>query len=255
MKLILLLSFCILTFELTVTNKGEIFNGVTKTINSNGYCVFADVDRYSGSYIRAKVTVKNGRFNEDIMYWGGYFSKPSTGTDYGLNVYETYSSSEYDSKIGGDNYNTFTYTFKITRNTFYNYIFLAIPRFSGDYVDIQCTSGGLSIVAIAFIIIGCIALFIILISIIIYMKKRRNASYTAPVVTINSPTYTPPSQQLYEPAQQVYNPVQPAYNPGQPVYNPGQPGYDPVQPAYVTAPQPMDIPPAQPTYTPNYPPS
>ena len=34
-----------------------------------------------------------------------------------------------------------------------------------------------------------------------------------------------------------------------------QPGYDPVQPAYVTAPQPIDIPPAQPTYTPNYPPS
>lgn len=64
MKLILLLSFCILTFELTVTNKGEIFNGVTKTINSNGYCVFADVSRYSGSYIKAKVTVKNGRFNE-----------------------------------------------------------------------------------------------------------------------------------------------------------------------------------------------
>ena len=237
MKLMLLLSFYILTFERTVTNKGEITYGEQKTINSNGYCVFVDVSKFSGYSIRANVTVKNGRFRESYMYWGGYYSHPNTGTDYVLSAYDYYSSSEYDQKIG-DNYNTFTYIFKIRRNTLFNYIFLAIPDFYGDQVLIECTSSGLSVIAIVFIVIGCVAIFIILISWIIIMKKKRNAIYNSPEVTINSPTYSPPAQQLYEPVQPVVQPV-----------------YNPVQPVYMPPPQPMDIPPAQPTYTPNYPPS
>lgn len=181
------------------------------------------------------------------MWWGGYYSYPSTGSDYILKVYEYYSSSEYD-YIKGNNYNSFTYTFKIKRETLFNYIFLSIPTFVGDYVLIECTSSssGLSVVAIVFIIIGCVAIFIILISCII-IRKRRNASYNSPELTINKPTYTPPAQQLYEPVQPVVQPVV------QPIYNTVSPGYNPVQPVYMPPTQPMDIPPAQPTYMPNYP--
>jgi hypothetical protein len=80
MKLILLLSFYILTSEqsVTVTNKGEITNGGIKTFYSNGYCVFVDVSKFKGSSINTKVTVKNGRFTDSRMWWGGYYSYPST---------------------------------------------------------------------------------------------------------------------------------------------------------------------------------
>ena len=100
MKLILLLCLYILTFEqtVTVTKKGEAEYGVAKTITNNGNCVFVDLRNFRGSKIRANVTVKNGRFNENKMYWGGYYIYPEIEGEYILKVYEYYSSIEYGKK-------------------------------------------------------------------------------------------------------------------------------------------------------------
>ena len=189
MKLILFLCLYIFTFEtVTVINKGELEYGISKKITSNGNCIFVDYDRYKGSTIRANVTVKNGRFAENRMWWGGYNSYPGNGGEYILKVNELYSSYESGQKIG-DNYETFTYIFY------------------GDYVLIECTSGGLSLTAIAFIVIGCIALMILLISIIIYIRKKR-ARYNPPTAPVTQPTYISPTQQVYSPPvqQMTYGP-------------------------------------------------
>lgn len=266
MKLILFLCLYIFTFEtVTVINKGELEYGISKKITSNGNCIFVDYDRYKGSTIRANVTVKNGRFAENRMWWGGYNSYPGNGGEYILKVNELYSSYESGQKIG-DNYETFTYIFKISKSSYFNYAFLAIPYFYGDYVLIECTSGGLSLTAIAFIVIGCIALMILLISIIIYIRKKR-ARYNPPTAPVTQPTYISPTQQVYSPPvqqmtygpsdQQIYKPpTQQPYDPSiqKPYADPSEQNYAaPIQQGYAPPVQPIDVPPAQPTYMPDYP--
>ena len=257
MKLILFLCLYIFTFEtVTVINKGELEYGVAKKITSNDNCIFIDYDKYKGRLIRANVTVKNGRFNENRMWWGGYYTYPGNGGEYILKVNEYYSSSEYGQKIG-DNYDTFTYIFKISKNSYFSYAFLAIPNFYGDYVLIECTSSGLSIFAIVFIVIGCISFIIILISIIFYIRKKRG-SYNPPIAPATQPAYVSPVQQVYSPpVQQVYAPPpQQTYEPPiqKPYGPPSEPNYTaPVQQEYEPPTQPIDAPPAQPTYIPEYP--
>ena len=261
MKLILLLCLYILTFEqtVTVTNKGEAEYGVAKTITSNGNCVFVDLRNFRGSKIRANVTVKNGRFNENKMYWGGYYIYPEIEGEYILRVYEYYSNIEYGKKIG-DNYDAYTYIFKISKNSYFNYAFLAIPNFNGDKVLIECTSTGLSLLGIMLVILGVIIFIVILITVIYYIRKKRSR-YNPPSEPIMSPTqptdithvqqaYVTPDQPAYTPNAQQLNAPPPLQ-----VYEPPfqKPYETPVQPGNISPAQPIDVPPAQPIYIPDYP--
>lgn len=193
------------------------------------------------------------------MFWGGYYIYPIYGEDYILKVYEYYSSYEYGKKTG-DNYDTYTYNFKITKNSYFSYVFLAIPNFNGDYVLIECTSTGLSLLSIVFIVAGIIIFIVILISVIYYIRRirLRHNPPSVPTIPSNQLTYITPAQQTYVPPdQQVYAPnyqqilappPQPQYEP--PVQKPYEP---PSQTQNISPVQPIDVPPAQPTYIPKYP--
>ena len=189
MKLICLLIFCILSFseQKTVTNSGRLLKNTPKTFDYNGYCIYVDLDDFSGSSIKVKVTIKSGNFEEKIMYWGGYYSLPTDGYDYILSAYESYSYEENDYR---------TLYFYITPSSLFSYAFFAIPDFNGGPVEIEWSSSGLSAGAIAGIVIAVIV--VVTIIIVIFIRRRRMVSA--------QPVIAPPVQQTYIP------PVQPVYS-------------------------------------------
>ena len=190
MKLIWLLIFCVFSFttQLAVTNEGKVSKKTPKIITSNNVCVYADLDEFSGSSLKVKVTVKNGYFDENIMYWGGYNDLPVDGDKYQLKVYE-----DYDSEEKGNN--STTLYFYITPSSLFDYVFLAIPEFSNGEVEIEWDSHGLSVGALIGIVIAII--FVILIIIFLYIKKRRLASVKPLMAPPVQPTYIPPVEPYY----------------------------------------------------------
>ena len=146
---ILIFSIFILTEQLTVENIGKLEKNIPKIINYNKKCIYVDLDEFSGSSLKVKVTVKNGNFLEKIMYYGGYNYLPTYGDDYKLNVYENYDSEE-------NGYQTNTLYFYISPSSLFDYVFLAIPKFEGEQVEIEWDSHGLSIGAIVGIVVSII---------------------------------------------------------------------------------------------------
>ena len=190
LKLIWLLIFCIyeINSELTATNVGKLEKNTPKIIKLMKKCVYVDLDEFSGSSLKVKVTVKNGYFDENIMYWGGYNDLPVDGDKYQLKVYE-----DYDSEEKGNN--STTLYFYITPSSLFDYVFLAIPEFSNGEVEIEWDSHGLSVGALIGIVIAII--FVILIIIFLYIKKRRLASVKPLMAPPVQPTYIPPVEPYY----------------------------------------------------------
>ena len=190
LKLIWVLIFCIylLNAQLTVTNAGKLEKNTPKIINLLNKCVYVDLDEFSGSSLKVKITVKNGDFDEKIMYWGGYNDLPVDGDKYQLNVFENYDSEEKGN-------NSTTLYFYITPSSLFDYVFLAIPEFHNGEVEIEWDSHGLSVGALIGIVIAII--FVVLIIIFLYIKRRRLASVQPLMTPTVQPTYIPPVEPFY----------------------------------------------------------
>ena len=162
-----------------------IHKDVLKTIKDS--CFYLDLNEFSGyTRVKVKLTVKNGYFTEDKLYYGGYYSKPSSYYKYELNGYVTYDSSSYGPKNEeGYDYHTLIFTFA---KGGLDYMFVKVPDYNGGYTDIECTTAGLTTGAVAGIVIASLVVVGVTVSFIVYRYRKRNLLYapTTPAV------YTPP---------------------------------------------------------------
>jgi len=191
MKLIWLLIFCVFSFttQLAVTNEGKVSKKTPKIITSNNVCVYADLDEFSGSSLKVKVTVKNGDFLAKIMYWGGVYYQPTNQIGvYILNVYKNYDSEEKEN-------NSTTLYFYISPSSKYDYVLLAIPHFKGQQVEIEWDSHGLSVGAIVGIVFSIVV--VVFVVIFVFYRKRRLAAAQPVMSPSIQPTYIPPVQPVY----------------------------------------------------------
>ena len=198
MKLIwlLILSLIKLSFEeKDFKNYGYVGRSSPKTITYSqySYCVYVDMSNFSGHItLHVKVTVKNGYFNSNEMYYGSYHSSPSIEKYYTLKQYETVDSYESGTKRG-NKYDYYTQHYYISVNTLYDYYFFSIPSFEGDEVVIEIEPSGITVGAIVGITIGGL-IFIVLVIYFIYRYRRKKNNLSSEPIEITQPipTYTPP---------------------------------------------------------------
>ena len=213
MKLIYLLIIGL--FHLSFGEKYDVLIDISKTnyitTISKSQCVYIDTYEFEKqTEIGVKVTVYNGSFREDIMYYIGSNTIPF---DVNPTVYENYDSSSYSGyDFGFNNFLHFTYYFKIPKAN-ERYLFVSIPEFfieSDGYVEIGI-GAPFPIWAIILIVLGgVIVISIIIIVIICYIRKSRTRNSTLPS-----------SEPLYYPSNNSYVNDQPEYGiipPGVPIY-------------------------------------
>ena len=197
MRLTLALVLCFLAFT-NASRTCSINKYVPKDepTNVSSNCFYIKLDEFSGyTRVKLKVTLKDGYFNEDIMYYGVYYYKPDSWNSYKLNVYENVDSKSYGTKIG-NNYDYYTMYFTFPKLSF-DYMFFYIPEYYAEmnnYVEIECTTSGISIGAI----VGIVAAVVIIISVVVFIIYRKRK--------LSNTVIVPPTQVLYTPP-----PVQPAY--------------------------------------------
>lgn len=183
---VLLLSFLAFTLEQKSCYIEKYVRIDTPTTVSSK-CFYLDLSEFSGYLnLMARVTVKNGHFTEERMYYGGYYSTPSSWSPYTLNVYSSLDSEDYSNRYGSD-YGSQTYYFKVPTLDF-THMFLRVPDHNYGDIEVECTTSGLNYGAIVAIV--AVAIIVIGVPVGIYVRHRRRARLeivtTAPGV-ISSP--------------------------------------------------------------------
>ena len=209
MKLKWFLSLLFLNFSFESKNfisYGTIELNSPKKITNNGYCVYTDYSNIE-DYLKVhiKVTVKNGYFTENNIYYGGYQYTPSEGLEYSISTSETIDSNESGTK-SGSNYDYYTQHYYIRIENYESsikYYFFSIPAFSGDYVEIELSTSGITIGAIIGIVFA--GFFVsTLIIVIVCVRIKKKTGYNSSAIEATQP-YTSPMNE-YDSGNIVYNP-------------------------------------------------
>ena len=136
--LILILLFFDFSSEFDIfTTYGYLKRGEIKRISGNGYCIYIDLSEFIGLHtIYIKITVKNGFFKENNIYFGGYDTPPKFGKEFTLPLCETYDSYDYVNNYG-TYYDYYTLHYYLSVNTLFGYYLFSIPSYYGDFVEIE----------------------------------------------------------------------------------------------------------------------
>ena len=207
MFLSFILILCILSFsEEYATCSIEKKVPIDKPTVVSNHCFYIDLREFRGYLnIKVKVTVKKGYFNKYTMYYGVYEFTPNPWSTYILNVFENYDSKSYGTKTGS-NYDYYTQHYYIRIENYESsikYYFFSIPAFSGDYVEIELSTSGITIGAIIGIVFA--GFFVsTLIIVIVCVRIKKKTGYNSSAIEATQP-YTSPMNE-YDSGNIVYNP-------------------------------------------------
>ena len=210
LKCLLFLLFLDFSFEAkNFINYGLVELNSPKTIKGNGYCVYIDYSKIENHLkVHVKVTVKNGYFTENNMYYGGYQYIPSEGYEYSISSSKNIDSNEFGTK-SGNYYDYYTQHYYIRIENYASgikYYFFSIPNFYGDYVEIEISTSGITIGAIIGIVFA--GFFVSTLIIVIFcVRKKKKTGYNSSAIeaTQLNPVNTSPMNE-YDSANIIYNP-------------------------------------------------
>ena len=141
MKLIFLLIFGIipLTFEdeyYKYKLYGYLKRNTLLKLYYSGYCFYLKPSEfYDVDNVEINVTLYSGHFTENIITYGTNDECFSEGSNIHNPLNQTYTSYSPGRYIGSNNYEKYTYIFKIPKLAG-NYWYISVPTFSGSYVDV-----------------------------------------------------------------------------------------------------------------------
>ena len=196
--LLLILGFISITFEQRNSiNYGYLKKNNIKPVYRNQIAFYLKISEYtSDNKIEMNATVYSGRFIDNYTF----FAPSNDEFDYEdilpLENRMSYFSREEGDKIDSHNYNKYTYIFKFPIISGRKYLYIAVPYFSGSYVDIvfnynpdsssNSDSIELSLAAVIGIVAGVVILIIIIIIICCIRRSKRENNqldYMKPVAT------------------------------------------------------------------------
>ena len=141
MKLIFLLIFGIipLTFEdeyYKYKLYGYLKRNTLLKLYYSGYCFYLKPSEfYDVDNVEINVTLYSGHFTENIITYGQNDECFPEGSNIHIPLNQTYTSYSPGRYIGSNNYEKYTYIFKIPKLAG-NYWYISVPTFSGSYVDV-----------------------------------------------------------------------------------------------------------------------
>ena len=172
--------------------------------------IYLDMSEFSGdSTIDLRITVYDGYFSDNVMYYGGFDDKPN-GSSVKLYEYKSSSSSTSTSYGFFYYYDEFSYYFKIPKPP-QKYLYVSIPNYISytyGYAEVKISS--LNVGLIVGIVIGVAVVVGVVIFLVIFFRRRRFVSNPNSGYVPQTNVYTPPTT-----AYAGYPPTQPV-NPGYP---------------------------------------
>ena len=192
MKLIFFLILAFLSFSIEY-KKYYVYGSITKTKSltitqfKNNYCVYLDTNEFDSDIknIEIYITIYNGKFTENEMYYESTNTPPYTGQSKELYNNIPFDHSSY-STYYYNYYDDFTYYFKIPK-PIEKYLYISV--LSSTYLDwgykIEIgVSGGLALWMLLLIIAAAIILLGVIIGIIICIirKRHKHKSYISNVL-------------------------------------------------------------------------
>ena len=204
LKSILIICLFSLFKQKTFEKYGQLKKDSSLSINYTNYCVYIELQEFKWfNDIKIKITVKNGIFDENILYFLWYNLSPAEQNIFQINNFiknDSYSSGNYNGKY----YDYYILYYTIKKNSDYSYLFIGIPQFSepNSYVEIECSASGISIYIIIIICLVAVIFTISIIIIIIYIKARKlkkneNNELSPEGEPPNNPNYTPAVLPIY----------------------------------------------------------
>ena len=174
---------------------GPLKRGISQNIEGSGYCIYLyNLEYEDKEEIELKVTIYNGYFTEDAIYYGKSNYTFNKRDPLYLPKEKKFNSSNYGNYLNDTYYNYFTYYFIIEKFKA-NYTHISLPRFvvsEKGYIEVSVyklveKDDSFPIWAIITIVIGGVVLLAILILVIIHFtKKNKNKNFDSNPVNDNS---------------------------------------------------------------------
>ena len=174
---------------------GPLKRGISQNIEGSGYCIYLYNYEYEDKEeIEIKVTIYNGYFTEDAIYYGRSNNTFNKRDPLYIPKEKKFNSSNYGNYFNNTYYDFFTYYFIIEKfKTSYTHI--SLPRFvvsEGGYIEVSVyklieNDDSLPTWAIIVIVIGSVVLLSILILVIIhFIQKYKNKNFDSKLDNDNS---------------------------------------------------------------------